>query len=225
VKSPAGESSSSPTERTQLSALDDPQRRVLAGVLEDAQGRGFLGPGPVEKHIDRALEFTTCVTEPPGRALDLGSGAGLPGLPLALLWPRTNLVLLDGSVTRTGFLTEAVARLGLSGRVSVVSERAEVAGHGPLRSAFELVVARSFGAPAVTAECAAGFLEVGGRLVVAEPPGGDPGRWVSSGLSVLGLRAVRTIVEPSAFQVLDPPPPCPTRYPRRTGVPAKRPLF
>ena len=135
-----------------------------------AQQRGFIGPGPIGSHIDRALDLAEAMAAPAGPALDLGSGAGLPGLPLALAWPDTTWTLLDASTTRGDFLREAVARLGLSERVDVVTERAETAGHGAGRGRYALVVARSFAAPAVTAECGSPFLCTGGRLVVAEPP-------------------------------------------------------
>src|SRR5581483_4448045 len=98
------------------------------------------------------------------------SGGGLPGLPLALAQPSRAWVLLECVTTRARFLAQAVITLGLTERVAVVAERAEDAGRGPLRGGFDAVIARSFGAPAVTAECAAPFLEAGGVLVVASPP-------------------------------------------------------
>lgn len=134
-------------------------------------------------------------------------------------------MLLEGGTTRAAFLEWAVDQLGLSGRVSVVAARAEEAGRTGLRGAFDLVVARSFGPPAVTAECGSPFLREGGALVVAEPPGGTPGRWERDGLAQLGLVASESVVEPTAYQVLVQREPCPPRYPRRVGIPAKRPLF
>ncbi len=163
--------------------------------------------------------------EPPRRALDLGSGGGLPGLPLALRFPTSEWLLLDGSVTRAEFLREAVGRLSLSERVAVRAQRAEEAGRTDLRGRFDLVTARSFGPPAVTAECAAPFLIAGGLLLVAEPPGSGGERWPADGLARLGLVLVRTVAEPSAVALLRQETACPPGYPRRTGVPAKRPLF
>jgi hypothetical protein len=118
-----------------------------------------------------------------------------------------------------------VDTLQLSDRVEVVEARAEVAAHGPLRATFDLTVARSFAAAAPTAECGAPFLRVGGRLIVAEPPGGSPDRWDAAGLAKLGLRSDTAITEPTAYQVLVQDRLCPARYPRRVGVPVKRPLF
>jgi 16S rRNA (guanine527-N7)-methyltransferase len=160
-----------------------------------------------------------------GRALDLGSGAGLPGLPLVLAGPELDWTLLDGSRTRAAFLEHATRRLRLDGRVQIVAERAETAARGPRRASFDVVVARSFGPPAVTAECAAPFLREGGRLIVAEPPGGQPERWDADGLAQLGLVIGPGVSRPTAYQVLVQRCLCPDRFPRRVGVPAKRPLF
>ncbi len=96
--------------------------------------------------------------------------------------------------------------------------------HDPsLRGQFDLVVARSFGKPAVTAECAAGFLHVGGFLVVSEPPDvTDETRWEPEGLAELGLEDSGQQV---GCQVMRAVSLCPERFPRRVGIPAKRPLF
>ena len=191
-------------------------------VLEEARALGFLGPAPVGPHVEHARGFAAAAGAPPGRACDLGSGGGLPGLVLALGWPASSWVLLDANRRRSAFLARAVASLGLEQRVEVHCARAEEAGREPgVRAAFDLVVARSFGPPPATAECAAPLLRVGGRLVVSEPP--EPAeRWPAAGLALLGLRR---LPGPPAYAVLEQAEPCPDRFPRRTGIPAKRPLF
>jgi 16S rRNA (guanine527-N7)-methyltransferase len=193
--------------------------------LTSAQSYGFLGPGPIEPHIERALDLYAGIDWRPQLALDLGSGGGLPGLPLALAGPDTAWVLLEGSQTRADFLHQAVDRLHLEERIEVLAERAEIAGRGARRGTFDLVAARSFASPAATAECAAPFLRVGGHLVVAEPPGGRPDRWKPDGLTGLGLRIGERIAAPTAYQILVQAARCPERFPRRVGIPAKRPLF
>jgi 16S rRNA (guanine527-N7)-methyltransferase len=156
-------------------------RDVLVPVLEEARGLGFLGPGPVEAHLDHAAGYAAALEAhegagwSPPRAADLGSGAGVPGLPLALHFPATRWTLVEASVRRAAFLRAAVSRLGVRDRITVVEDRAEAVGRDPdSRGRFDLVVARSFGPPAVVAECAAPLLRVGGRAVVSEPPGGNP---------------------------------------------------
>src|SRR5204863_447379 len=75
-------------------------------------------------------------------------------------------VLLDSSRRRSAFLGDQVSRLGWSTRVRVVRARAEDAGHDPaFRATCQVVTARSFGPPGLTAECGAAFLEVGGQLL------------------------------------------------------------
>ena len=89
-----------------------------------------------------------------------------------------------------------------------------------------MVTARGFGPPAVTAECAAPLLAVRGRLVVSEPPEEDDRRWPTKALAELGLRPSGRLEQAFArFQVLRQEQLCPVTFPRRSGVPAKRPLF
>lgn len=206
----------------------DDVRARLTEVVARSRELGYLGPGPVEPQIEHALAFTAAVDEAPATALDLGAGGGLPGLVLACLaWPSTRWVLLDAQRKRTTFLREAVAELGLADRVTVVTERAEVVGRQvEHRGAYDLVTARSFGPPAVTAECAAPLLCVGGHLVVSEPPTGSRGRWPTEALAQLGFGPAAPLIQVGAHLVvcrLDQP--VPDRYPRRVGQPAKRPIF
>ena len=172
-----------------------------------------------------ARGFERVVPSVPGRAVDLGSGGGLPGLVLATDWPSTEWVLLDAHERRTAFLGEAVASLALT-NVRVVRARAETFGRtAGERGAYDLVTARGFGPPAVTAECAAPLLRVEGLLVVSEPPEEDPERWPDEGVALVGLRRDGEAVDAARYQVLRQIAPCPERFPRRIGVPAKRPLF
>ena len=200
----------------------------LAEVLEEARALGFLGPGPVEGHVEHARGFLQAVgQERPRRVGDLGSGAGIPGLVLAQAWGDVDVVLLDANERRTAFLERAVKALGLGPSVQVLRGRAEDVGHqAAWRGWADLVVARSFGPPAVTAECGAPLLSVRGRLIVSEPPESGEERWPEAGLLPLGLRPSGRLEQAfSRFQVLRQERPCPDAYPRRTGAPAKRPLF
>jgi len=205
------------------------QASTLVAVLEEARARGFLGPGPVGAHLEHAAGFAEAIASsaPPRSAVDLGSGGGVPGLVLAIAWPDSTWTLVEAHGRRASFLQEAASQLGCAARVHVVAERAEIVGRDPAhRGRYPLVVARSFGPPAVTAECASALLAPGGVLVVSEPPASDGARWRPAGLSLLGAapeRLVRTAK--GTFQLIRQASPCPSRYPRRVGVPSKRPLF
>jgi 16S rRNA (guanine527-N7)-methyltransferase len=214
---------------------------TIIDVLTEARAAGFLGPGRVDAHLRHAEGFVTVaahrlsaeIASP--RILDLGSGGGLPGLVVAAAWPEATLVLLEANGRRAAFLRRAVGRLGLEERVSVLEERAEEAGRDPRhRAQFDEVVARSFGRPAVVAECGAPLLRVGGWLVVSEPPSSPEGqttmgtgdaRWPEVGLAQFGLEQAGVFQDGATYQVLRQTEICPDRFPRRDGVPAKKPLF
>jgi 16S rRNA (guanine527-N7)-methyltransferase len=206
--------------------LSEQSEQALLQQLAAARQDHFLGPGDLRAQIEHSLAFATLIPDPPRLAVDLGSGGGVPGLILAHLWPASSWILLDANVRRTGFLRRAVTALALEGRVEVVVERAEVTGQDPARRATaDLVVARGFGPPAVVAECAAPLLCPGGALVVAEPPGGAPDRWPAEGLELLGMVQDGRASAPVALQRLRQVVLCADRYPRRVGIPKKRPLF
>jgi 16S rRNA (guanine527-N7)-methyltransferase len=200
----------------------------LLRVLASAQDQGFLGPGPVEAQLAHSEGLAALLDPPTGPFLDLGSGGGLPGLVLARAWPAATGVLLDSQSRRGAFLTQAVINLGYDDRIRVVTARAEDAARDPsLRATFPLVIARSFGPPAVTAECAVGFLTPEGLLAVSEPPDTDPNsRWPTAALAELGLTPpVIRHADATTLAVLTHPDRTPDRFPRKAGIPAKRPLW
>jgi SAM-dependent methyltransferase len=211
--------------------VEDPGADALREVLREAQRFGFLGPGSVDSHLTHSLGFAAVLDgDPPANLLDLGSGGGVPGLVLARLWPAARVTLLDASGRRVAFLESACERLDLAPRARALQARAEQAARrGDLRSAFDLVTARSFGPPAVTAECASGFLAPGGRLAVSEPPDtaeAGPVRWPAAGLAELGFTPAQirrgdgvSVAVMTRTAELD------DRWPRRTGIPAKRPRW
>jgi len=197
----------------------------LEAVLEDARRIGLLGPDPVERHLAHGRTWAS--TLGPTEFLDLGSGAGVPGLVLATEWSEVRGALLDGQIRRTAWLRTAVARLGVGDRIQVVEGRAEDLSHDPAyREAYPLVVARGFGPPPATAECGSGFVRVGGALSVSEPPGGVSERWSVEGLRRVGLEISSQVVHPIAsFVILDKHAPLGDEFPRRRNLPLKSPLW
>lgn len=217
---------------TVASGCDDarmsPHDRELLDELERSRSLGFLGPGPVRDHVAHATEFGPLIEEG-ARVLDLGSGGGVPGLVLARRRPDLTVTLVDASTRRTDFLRESLRRLALVGQAEVRTGRAEVLAHDPgLRHRFDVVVSRSFGPPAATAECAVGFLQGAGALILVSEPPPDlaTDRWPAEGLAALSLRVGPMADVPHAtIQVLQATDRCATRFPRAVGRPTKRPLF
>lgn len=182
--------------------------------------------------MTRSLSFAEAAgTAPEGLAIDLGSGAGLPGLVLASNWPQSRWLLVERSERRATFLSDAVHELGLADRVEIFVGSAERVAHSEgVRGQAALVTVRSLGPPAGIAECAAGFLTLGGTLLVGEAPGSDGARWAGLESTDLGLAllSVHLGSEPGGMApiaVLRQEQPCPTRYPRRAPAPFRSPLF
>lgn len=199
---------------------------ALVDLLRESKRLGFLGPGAVDDHILHAQAYLAAlVGEQPDRYLDLGSGGGVPGLVLVEAWSTSRCTLVDAQLRRARFLEEAVAALGAEARVEVVHARAEeLARDLRHRASYDLVTARSFGAPAITAECARGFLLDGGRLVVSEPPTADAARWPAAGLAALDLHDGGVVQGgTSSVRVLravgEPPPGVPRRAPAMARTP------
>ncbi len=155
---------------------------------------------------------------------DLGSGGGIPGLVVAEMRPDLRLVLIDATEKRVALLDEARHALGSSDRIRTLLGRAEDIGRDPeWRAAFDAVVVRSFGPPAVVAECGSPLLRPGGLLVVSEPPDDKGDRWPVEGLGLLGMAPAAGPID--GLRVLVQQARCPEEFPRRVGVPTKRPLF
>lgn len=202
--------------------------RTLDEILDLQRARDVVGREANAALRAHSAGYATALDVAPGVVVDLGSGGGVPGLVLAVeCWREAHMTLLDASQRRCTYLELCVADLALEPRVAVVWARAEEAGRDEARRATaDAVVARSFGPPAATAECAAPLLRVGGALVVSEPPDGLGDRWDPAGLHRLGLeRETTTVVEGATFTRLRQVAPCPATYPRRPGIPTRRPLF
>jgi 16S rRNA (guanine527-N7)-methyltransferase len=204
-----------------------PADDALVRVLNEARDLGFLGPGPVEPHLEHARAYLPALPRlgRGGTVMDLGTGGGVPGLPLAYWRQDLRWILVDAMAKRMAFVRRAVAALEIE--VSVVEGRAEeLALQADLAGSVDVVVARSLAAPAIAAEYAAPFLKVGGKAVIAEPPGGAPERWSQAGLAELGMRTGHALYAPAAtLQILEQVSACPGKFPRRVGAAAKRPLF
>ncbi len=204
-----------------------PDAEQLTTVLERARTAGFLGPGPLRVHAEHSAAFAAALphagVDRRLRLLDLGSGGGIPGLPIFAMHPWIEGALLDTSERRCAFLSWAVVELGLAERVEVMHRRAEEAGReSAYRETFDVVTARGFAPPGETVECAAPFLREGGSLLISEPPGGRS--WDAETLAELSMSPPAFIDEPGGliarFTRL---PALPTAVPRHWRQLSKRP--
>ena len=96
------------------------------------------------RHVLDSLNLATCTAVPPGSLLDVGSGAGFPGIPLAIVWPRTRVTLLESRDRKAGFLEQAVRRLSLD-NVRVVCDRLERVSQDRSLGRFGAVTVRAVG--------------------------------------------------------------------------------
>ena len=167
-----------------------------------------------------------------GRMVDVGSGAGFPGLPLKLVFPGIELHLVESVGKKTDFLEHVVGRLGLDG-VTVHQGRAENLARLPkLRERFDLALVRGVARMSLLLEYTLPFCRVGGR-VVAHKHGGLEDELSASdcALSELGGRlagvypvTLEGLTDNRVVVAFEKTAPTPDRYPRRVGIPAKRPL-
>jgi 16S rRNA (guanine527-N7)-methyltransferase len=203
----------------------------LLDILVDAQAQGFLGPGDPAGHLSHALGFAdavlACGPPPPERFTDLGTGGGVPGLVLAALWPETHAGLIESSARRCAALRGWIEQLGLEDRVEVLEGRADSWARNPsARETFDLVTARSFARPGITAEIAAGLVRIGGLLVVSEPPSGSEERWPPDLVAELGFApAVAVLARDAHYACLRKTQAAGDKVPRQAARLRKRPLW
>ncbi|MFD1427155.1 16S rRNA (guanine(527)-N(7))-methyltransferase RsmG [Kroppenstedtia sanguinis] len=164
--------------------------------------------------------------------IDVGTGAGFPGIPLKIAYPHLRLVLLDSLNKRVTFMKETVAELGLSG-VECVHGRAEEAARKPMfRESFDVASARAVARLNVLAEYCLPFVRVGGRFVAWK--GADVEeemREARPGVRTLGGKAPDSIylslpeeMGERHLIVVAKERPTPKSYPRSAGTPARKPL-
>jgi 16S rRNA (guanine527-N7)-methyltransferase len=175
------------------------------------------------RHLDESRSLLAHA-DPPARArvVDIGAGGGVPGLVIAVLRPDLEVTLVEADRRKAGFLVHAAAVCDCP-HVAVLARRAEDVGRDPAhREAHDLVVSRATAPASVLCELALPLLRIGGRLValVGDAPadavtaiaaatacgGGPPAALAPGVLAVTKVAAT------------------PERFPRRSGVPARRPL-
>jgi len=187
----------------------------------------------VVKHmIDSLSVVLTMLREEVDSFIDVGSGAGFPGIPVKVTLPHTQAVLLDSSRRKVDFLDKAIGELALS-NVTTRWDRAETAAKTPeLREVFDAALVRALKELRIVVELALPFVRTGGILIAQKGPAcREEVKSAETALAVLGGTIERTecLTLPQDFGdrvllIIRKVGPCPLEYPRRPGLPEKRPL-
>ena len=206
-------------------SVTDSKLLELARMIEGWPGLTAGPPGPL-------IEDSLVLLDHLGDAVwvvDVGSGGGLPGLPLKISRPDLELTLIEADQTKAAFLVQACAKLGLTG-VDVVALRAEDAGHDSrYRERFDVAVARALAPLPVLVELSLPLVRVGGGLLAQKTLAESVGP-AHRAIELLGGRLVEVAEARSAARetgtvvVIEKITPTPERYPRRAGIPSRKPL-
>jgi 16S rRNA (guanine527-N7)-methyltransferase len=166
-------------------------------------------------HLEEPLAAAPLIEA--GPVIDVGSGGGSPGLPLAVARPDLHFDLLESARKKCDFLARWSEEFG---NVSVICARVEEHARGPGRDAYGTALARALASPPVAAEWCLPLLRAGGRAILFVGPTADREAVANAARFVSGE------VEdgPPGFLLLRKTGPTPERFPRRPGVARKRPL-
>ena len=166
------------------------------------------------------------------RLIDVGSGAGMPGLPLKILFPNIRLVLLDATAKKAAFLHHIKQKLGLDNVDIVIGRAEEVAHLNDYRERFDIVLSRAVAPLPTLVELTLPFSTIGGSFIAQKKGAIDPElSRATKAISTLGgnLREVKKVdleefTDERQLIIIDKVAATPHQYPRHPGIPAKRPI-
>jgi len=218
--------------RTQLdrfdafaAALDEGSRRLNLTAVKDPVE-------VVEKHFLDSLTVLDVLPAGALRLIDVGTGAGFPGLALKIARVEIHVTLLEATGKKVVWLRETIERLGLVG-AEAIAERAETLAHDPAhRGRYDIATARAVAPLGVLCELCLPFLKQGGTFIAQKTASGAEVEVPAArrALNVLGGRVaeVRRVDHPAlpnrVLVVIEQDGPVPSVYPRRPGMPGKQPL-
>jgi len=191
---------------------------------------------PDEIYIKHFVDSLSCLQverfRPPGNVIDIGTGAGFPGIPIKIVYPQFKMTLVESIGKKMEFCRHVVSSLGLDG-VDFVQARAENCGKNVQhRERYDWAIARAVAILPVLLEYLLPLIKLGGGAIVQKGETG-PAEAHSAGkaLSVLGGEIKQVlpvelprVAEPRYLIVVEKIACTPEKYPRKPGIPAKRPL-
>jgi len=186
----------------------------------------------VVKHFLDSLSVAPVLRQPaPATLIDIGSGAGFPGLPLKIALPALHVTLLDSTGKKVQFLKHLITELNLSGATALHARAEELAHNPAYREKYDVAVARAVADLATLLEYALPFVRIGGVFVAQK--GVDVTQELEHAVPALRqlggrLREVAAVhlpgLEPRHLIVVEKIAQTPARYPRAAGAPRKKPL-
>ena len=178
----------------------------------------------VEALIDDAGGLVEASWKDITTVIDIGSGGGLPAIPLAVLMPEVQFTLLEANARKCAFLEHVAGTLGLT-NVAVASGRAEELGHQPaLREQFDRAISRAAARPEVLLELALPFVRTGGDLVAQVSPLDPLALEPAARLLGGGTPRLEHPAGGHALMVVPKLARTPSRFSRRSGLPGRKPL-
>lgn len=177
------------------------------------------------QHFADAVKVFNFLSLPPGSiVIDVGTGAGFPGIPVKIVRPDINLTLLDSSGKKAEFVKNSAEKLGID--VTVLCERAEEAAHGAFRESFDVCFSRAVAPLNILLELCVPFVKTGGALAVWK--GESFGKEIidaRSGLDILGGSVMNTyFIDPGSIILIEKQRPTQEKYPRRFSKIKSSPL-